>query len=725
MAQENWRKGPLGDEVEKFLGEKGPQELYARAICNWDRWLQLTEGPRCSDFTSSLSISQFNTHRILLELWLDEETDRELLKNAVDYFYKAADSIENGPKPGDLDYRLPSTETYSAFQASIFSLVQWEFFCAVDEGNLGFFLVVLHEVRREAAMFVACSRLARQCRRVYLGKQDDLMVLSQRTVALSSEHQRLRSSWKRDSLNAGASIEPCPWLDMCVDGGGLPYYLWDRQERKTVVVPELKERPRYVAISHTWGRWKIDGPCVSLTGCPWPIPRNTRFKVADLGDILQAVPFSHRYIWLDLICIPQDRSERAKLEISCQATIFREAAAAIMWLNDVTEWKVLPAAIEWMCHEFNRKNEVPSKEPESMVVQDAGISGSSRALELFNSPLDADTSTEKSPVNPWFTSLWTLQEICLRPDILLCNATWDLLMVGDVAIAFDELVALNHVSFKDDVDLRDDESPNRPKQVVELASLLRSTGLFDLLAMSRPTILVQGNHRHCTERRAEAIMAVLGATDWFSVCSEDSNEENLILNRYPLGFVNEVRAKVGPGTFFSSDSVQPYFVEILSRLSLSPEVNAVGSMLPFGPGWPKVFRDIKSEPHQSAHSSVDTWTVEEPGCVRIKEAVIVASSTEDPVAEPMPSVVFGPVIGLASGRVIMPQTDVDLHMWVRSYEPSFPNYAVCIFVSLKGSTGIILKEIAPGILVKIGSYWQDLVAELIIPESVSVDWLVL
>jgi hypothetical protein len=117
--------------------------------------------------------------------------------------------------------------------------------------------------------------------------------------------------------------------------------------------------------------------------------------------------------------------------------------------------------------------------------------------------------------------------------------------------------------------------------------------------------------------------------------------------------------------------------------------------------------------------------VEEPGCVRIKEAVIVASSTEDPVAEPMPSVVFGPVIGLASGRVIMPQTDVDLHMWVRSYEPSFPNYAVCIFVSLKGSTGIILKEIAPGILVKIGSYWQDLVAELIIPESVSVDWLVL
>ncbi len=50
----------------------------------------------------------------------------------------------------------------------------------------------------------------------------------------------------------------------------------------------------------------------------------------------------------------------------------------------------------------------------------------------------------------------------------------------------------------------------------------------------------------------------------------------------------------------------------------------------------------------------------------------------------------------------MPQEHVNLHSWVRDYLPTFPNYAVGVYVSPAGSLGILLKEIVPGTMVKIG-----------------------
>lgn len=91
----------------------------------------------------------------------------------------------------------------------------------------------------------------------------------------------------------------------------------------------------------------------------------------------------------------------------------------------------------------------------------------------------------------------------------------------------------------------------------------------------------------------------------------------------------------------------------------------------------------------------------------------------------MPSSIFAPVILPSNNRIVMPQENVDLHVWVGTYEPSFPNYAIAMFISSKGSVGILLKEIAPGFLVKIGSYWQDITTLNNFPEPESMDWLVL
>lgn len=57
-----------------------------------------------------------------------------------------------------------------------------------------------------------------------------------------------------DDRELTAIIEPCPWLGPEAVKG-LPYYLWDVEKRRTVRARDIAEQPRYIIISHTWGRW--------------------------------------------------------------------------------------------------------------------------------------------------------------------------------------------------------------------------------------------------------------------------------------------------------------------------------------------------------------------------------------------------------------------------------------------------------------------------------------
>lgn len=37
---------------------------------------------------------------------------------------------------------------------------------------------------------------------------------------------------------------------------------------------------------------------------------------------------------------------------------------------------------------------------------------------------------QKAEPSSWFTSLWTLQDVCLHPEILLCDQDWRPLTIG-------------------------------------------------------------------------------------------------------------------------------------------------------------------------------------------------------------------------------------------------------------------------------------------------------
>jgi hypothetical protein len=100
--------------------------------------------------------------------------------------------------------------------------------------------------------------------------------------------------------------------------------------------------------------------------------------------------------------------------------------------------------------------------------------------------------------------------------MLVCTAEWEPVEIANEAVALNDLVALCLATRAVAQSM-----VSHPRGVEELLQLLRDTGLDNLLQLSQLSIITMGNQRHCSERRAEAIMSAIGATDWFHRIAKD------------------------------------------------------------------------------------------------------------------------------------------------------------------------------------------------------------
>lgn len=70
MAKSKWFKGPIWREVEKHLRGEAREEGEATALQLYRRMERLLQdGSPGSDFLTSLSLSQYNSMRIIQEWW--------------------------------------------------------------------------------------------------------------------------------------------------------------------------------------------------------------------------------------------------------------------------------------------------------------------------------------------------------------------------------------------------------------------------------------------------------------------------------------------------------------------------------------------------------------------------------------------------------------------------------------------------------------------------------
>lgn len=168
--------------------------------------------------------------------------------------------------------------------------------------------------------------------------------------------------------------------------------------------------PKYNAISYTWGRWRLkdsespDVRAIPIKGVTWPLPRidPAHFLAEGFEKVLRSAvslnPLPHNetiktepveFVWLDVACIDQRSSElESAAEIGRQAAIFRGAHHVFVWFTTMS----LENAREWL-HPIS---EFEDSEDASMD---------------HHKILIDDTTSFLS--DPWFSSLWTVQEAFL------------------------------------------------------------------------------------------------------------------------------------------------------------------------------------------------------------------------------------------------------------------------------------------------------------------------
>jgi hypothetical protein len=268
----------------------------------------------------------------------------------------------------------------------------------------------------------------------------------------------------------------------------VPYYLYDSWNGKVCKVQDLISTggcvPDYVAISHSWIRWQDDtAQKLQLPGVPWQVPQNTRFKVEDLPAIVSALPW--RYIWIDLLTIPQGSSpdldeellQRKDLQIRHVSSIFRKASKALAWFDDIPAWTVLPAALRYLTLQYFTSSVRTGMNDVAMADNPLEL------LSIKHGPTRQTPATNVWEPNAWFTSPWALQELILRPDMLLYNSNWEVLEIskGNPITMNDIAVLLSVV-----METRKTNAP-APLSVQELYQLFENVGLTHILEITKNT----------------------------------------------------------------------------------------------------------------------------------------------------------------------------------------------------------------------------------------------
>ncbi|KAK6353898.1 hypothetical protein TWF730_008320 [Orbilia blumenaviensis] len=533
---------------------------------------------------------------------------------------------------------------------------------------------------------------------------------TRRLVSLSAACRRIgslldihdQSPMPATRHSAGLDTSDCkPWhgpgkrLDLTTNGEEvtLPYYLWDIEARKTVRVKELPDVPSYCVISHTWGRWRTEAK-VEIEGVGWLVPTNSKFNVEELPQAFaehKDIFAPSKHLWFDLFCIPQDDNDPLKRrEISIQGFIFGQARLAFSWLNspEICGFKGLREVVHYLARSSIHDNLPPKHRgfPDlnidapahpthqvTLTINECNLPTTGAPHYSVTGLADSSETSKnirdlrdlrKRDLTGWFTSLWTLQEWYLRPDMILIDKDWNPFTLledqSSPVVSLDTILALVYYGSDRPAFAPSYQAGRLEKRLshslniglLELEIIISITRT-DLISSSDPiAILTLAERRKCTnsKRRAEAIMSVLGATKWYTetAASSEAQQPSLVLGRYPLKFLEEIQAKVGAHFFSSFYGTVSCFSGIYSDKKFKHEppesfktlgkkkFRVAGTLLPFDRLQPELgakhfMRRGYLIPNEKP---VEKWKLSKEGSVLMKEVMLVATTDRTLGLEP-------------------------------------------------------------------------------------------
>ena len=735
LLDSDWALCPLGLKIERITGV-----IVSRDCDRWDIALERFDQFRRlmgeqETFNSSLSTTQRVSWTLIEEWWDAKYQDRALSKAAISSLKAAASTPQRLKRFEDREEPGPERSAAgekSIYHGTLFQLYVQEFDPASWEPHMkDISLLSLKILRRQALAYATAQRLGYVC------------YATLKASALPEQKSYI-----------GSTQDPCEWLQKDKNDSALPYFLWDVVKLRTVLVADLAHSPSYCCVSHTWGRWRKE-PSVDIDGVPWRVPQNQRFVVQELPSHLKRLQPQPQYIWIDLFCIPQDGSPKADEEINRQSSIFQNASRCVAWQNDVLEWSVTKWALSWLGLAFLNATSVSSLyETGNMLlafrekVEKPGeLFPEQSSLEIAPGSMDpAQASTaEKAYEEPasWFSSLWTLQEAMLCPDMILVGRHWTQLtdLMG-TPVPFNTIFSVvdtmqgiwnkgipyepypgkstnyaHQLRFSSQFDPKQDRQwPRAAGQLANLALLTRMDNLFS--TSSPTTLLSAANLRQCTGSRAPAIMSAVGVTDWYQDSTPGKQDSKLVLGCYPLAFVREAASKLG-ASFYTS----------ISHRQKVPKPNQIydleyyGSMMPFSArvGWLANTSGVLAHIEHACqdHPSVESWKIDINGSVRIKRAGIFAASTNMNAAE-----LWMTIYIMKNGSEAC---TCDFYSWVSQLPEGQCIYAVSLLRDSNYHHGLILQGykkawLVTQRLVRVGVYFTN---NRDLPRSSRVDWVVI
>lgn len=573
-----------------------------------------------------------------------------------------------------------------------------------------------------------------------------------------------------------AIVEPCNWLRKARSDNKLPRYLWDIENARTIDTTYLVDTEvPYAIVSHTWGRWRKEGYGARLMGVPlWRIPENSLFDVTELPIMLKSIGFAEKYVWVDLLCIPQDRQETdlaeiCQLELARQAAIFGNANTAVAWLTDVHDWQDAEANITWLALIY-MKDGSPEKYKSDLDLLKTALHDIEKHASKSSGFIGGSTMEGRNNMPGWMSSLWTLQEVFMRPDMTLLNRDLVPLVVGEDFIMSIDIIAslLISVYFETDwrevvldrsnmfagmTDEAEDELESRevlindwenhaddlqaPKGVDELASFMQYAELLDIVGAQRLTPLVSGRIRVATQYRAEAIMSVMDATDWHMGRSVKqfqtgtSEGDDMMFNLYPFSFIKELRDKTG-AEFFSYQHEVSTLITCLDRI-VDPQFR--GTMLPFMPGTTGAYSILESTNFElyevSDHPSVEKWELQRDGSVRLPQVAIVSSNNPLSGKYKQPPSLFADIHSNDPVSAVPLAIEIKTDLLDHILQFRGEVYALCTMSARFQIAGIIIQRpvMGSGSFVKAGTFVslsvQERGLQILVPESEETDWHVL
>lgn len=178
------------------------------------------------------------------------------------------------------------------------------------------------------------------------------------------------------------------------------------------------KEPSYSTLSYTWGRWRIrddsaqSAPALPIKNTPWKIPAvmQEHFIVQGFQNVVRKIQMEGTdWVWIDVGCIDQHRgveNSQAAIEIGQQASIFKKARNTFVWLSRVQSGQLQSALDDILGYSLILDEYV--HRPSIEIDFDSTIDKLQNAFSLVFS-------------DPWFSSLWTLQEVVLRHDALVLS----------------------------------------------------------------------------------------------------------------------------------------------------------------------------------------------------------------------------------------------------------------------------------------------------------------